>query len=171
MNWLDIVLILVIGGVAIVQMVRGFGRAAFDALLLYAALWGADAASLPLARQVHLANGAAVNHADADALLLVVFGAASLGLSRWVYGMTLFDAGMFDGLLGLASGVVAGMIAAHGIVHVLAMADPNETGNALLVAKSVVGNEMLDFPTYHSVMDTVTGASTYRRELPGSDVH
>ena len=171
MNWLDIVLIVVIGGVAIVQMVRGFGRAAFDAVLLYAALWSADAMSLPLARSVHLANGAAVNHADADALLLVVFGVAALGLSRWVYGMTLFDAGMFEGLLGLGAGVAAGMIAAHGIVHALAMADPNETGNAVLVANSLVGNEMLGFPAYHSVMDTITGAATYHRELPGSDVH
>ena len=171
MNWLDIVLILVIGAVAVVQMVRGFGRAAFDALLLYAALWGADAAALPLAQHVHLANGAAVNHADADALLLVVFGAAALGLSRWVYGMTLFDAGMFDGLLGLGAGLVAGMVAAHGIVHALAMADPDGIGNAVLVANSLVGREMLDFPTFHSVMDTITGAASYHREMPGADVH
>ena len=167
MTWLDIVLIFVIGGIAVVEMARGFGRAAFDALLLYAALWAAESASLPLAAQVHLANGAAVNHADAYALLLVVFGTAALGCSRFVYGMTLFDAGMFDSLLGLVAGVGAGMIAAHGIVHSLAMADPNGTAGAALVAGSFIGHEMLNFPTFHAVMDTITGATSYRRQLPG----
>ncbi len=171
MSWLDVVLILVIGGCAVVEMARGFGRAAFDALLLYAALWSAEAAALPLARQVHLANGAAVNHADAYAILLVVFGSTALGLSRFVYGMTLFDAGMFDSLLGLAAGIAAGMVAAHGIVHALDMADPNGTAGAALVASSLVGREMLNFPTFHSVMDTVTGATTYRRELPNANGH
>lgn len=167
MNWLDIVLILVIGGVSVIQMVRGFGRAVFDALLLYAALWGANAAAVPMAAQVHLANGAAVNHTDVYALLLIVFGVAALGVSRFIYGMTLFDAGMFDGLLGLVMGVAAGMTAAHGIVHAIAMADPNGTAGAALVAGSPVGHEMLAFSSFHSVMDVITGVNSYRRQLPG----
>ena len=169
MNWLDLVLILVIGGIAAVEMVRGFGRAAFDALLLYAALWCASAADLPLSAQVHLANGAAANHADVYALLLVVFGGIAVGVSRFLYGMTLFDTGMFEGLLGLGTGVAAGMIAAHGIVRAIAMADPNGTAGAALVAASFVGHEMLGFPTFHSVMDTLTGATSYRRSLPNLD--
>ncbi|MBV9850919.1 MAG: hypothetical protein JO250_14700 [Armatimonadetes bacterium] len=166
MNWLDLVLILVIGGAVVLEMVRGIGRAAFDALLLYAALWGADAAALPLAARVHLADGAAVNHADIYALLLVTFGVAALGVARFLYGMTQFDAGMFEALLGLGAGAATGMIAAHGIVRALAMADPTGTAGAATVAGSFVGHEMLTFPTYHAVMDTVTGATSYRRELP-----
>ena len=169
MDWLDLVLILVIGGIATAGMVRGFGRASLDALLLYAALWGANAAYLPLAAQVHLANGAAVNHADVYALLLVAFGAGALGISRFLYGMTLLDTGMFEGLLGLGAGVAAGMIAAHGIAHAVAMADPNGTAGAALVAASFVGREMLSFPTFHSLMDTLTGATSYHRSLPTLD--
>ena len=166
MNWLDLVLTLVIGGIAVAEMVRGFGRAALDALLLYAALWAASAVYLPLGAQVHLANGAAVNHADIFALLLIVFGGTALGISRFLYGMTLFDAGMFESLLGLGAGAVAGMIAAHGIVRAVALADPSGTAGAALVAGSCIGHEMLDFPTFHAVMNTLTGATSYRRELP-----
>lgn len=166
MNWLDLVLGLVIIGFAAVEMFRGFGKAALDALFLYGALWAADQAAPALAVRVTLGSGAAVNHADADALLFLIFGLISLGCSRWVYGMTLIDLGMFDKLLGMVSGIVAGIIVAHGIVHPVAMADPKGNAGAALVASSTVGNEMLDFPTYHSVMNTITGANTYRQDLP-----
>jgi hypothetical protein len=61
---------------------------------------------------------------------------------------------------------VAGMIVAHAVVRPIAMADPNDKSGAALVASSTVGNEMLNFPTYHSVMDVVTGTNSYRAQLP-----
>ena len=156
---------LVLGVVAFSQMVRGFGRAVFDALLLYGALYAAEYEARPLAAQVCLVHGAAVNHADLYALLLVVFGALALALSSFVYGLTLMDLGMFDKLLGLCAGVAAGMMIAHGIVHAMAMADPDGSAGAATVASSTVGNEMLDYPGYHAVMDTITGATSYHREF------
>ncbi len=166
MNWLDPVLILVILGFAAAEMFRGFGRGALDALFLYGALWAADAAAPSVGAQLKMGGGAAVNHADADALLLAVFGVGALLVSRFVYGMMQMDFGMFDKLLGLCAGVAAGMIVAHAIVSPITMADPKGNAGAALVASSTVGNEMLDFPTYHSVMDTITGANSYRAQLP-----
>jgi uncharacterized membrane protein required for colicin V production len=166
MNWLNLVLILIIGGFAAFEMIRGFGKGVIDALLLYAALFAADFAAPNLAKQVHFADGAAANHADADAALLIVFSVLSLFFSRWVWGMTMIDLGMFEKLMGLCTGLAAGVIVAHGVVHSIAMADPSGEHGAALVASSTVGNEVLDFPTYHAMMQTVTGANSYRQDLP-----
>jgi uncharacterized membrane protein required for colicin V production len=165
MNWLDIVLFLVIGFAAFYEMTRGFGRAALDAFALYGALWAADALSVPFAGSVRLSPHPSLNHCIAYAVLLLVCGAFSLILSKFVYGMTMINTGMFEGLLGLGAGLGVGMMAAHGLVRVLAMSDP--TGGALqTVTESFLGNEMLSFTTYHSVMSTLTNLTAGRHDLP-----
>jgi len=167
MNWLDIVLMVLIVGVAIVGTVRGFGRTAFDALGLYAALWSAATLAPMLASHVSLHAGEpGVNQSWAFGILFVLFGALMLGLAWYVQGMTQWNAGMFDKLLGMAAGVAAGTILAHGIVSALVTSDPNREASAAIVTQGTVGNELYSFPGYHSVMDTITGATTYRRELP-----
>lgn len=155
MNWLDVVLFLVVGTAAILEMTRGFGRAALDALALYGALWAADALSIPLASSVHLDPHATVNHGIAYGVLFLTFGAFSLTISRFVYSVTMFHTGMFEGLLGLSAGMAVGMMAAHGIVRVIAMSDVTGQG-AQMVSDSFMGNEMLSFTTYHSVLNTLT---------------
>ena len=93
-----------------------------------------------------------------------------LGVAWYVYGMTQFDAGMFDKLLGLAAGVAAGMILAHSLVS-----DPGHRRPAAArrrrpwSRRARSAASCIRFPTYHSVMDTITGATTYRRELPNVD--
>ena len=167
MNWLDIILGLLIAAIAVVGLVRGFGKTAFDALGLYAALWAASALAPFLAAHVSLhAGGQSINQSWAFGLLFVTFGAMMLGVSWYVFGMTQLNAGMFDKLLGMMAGVTAGMILAHTVVTDLVTADPRREASASLVASGTVGSEMYLFPTYHSVMDTITGATTYRRELP-----
>ncbi len=165
MIWLDVVLVLLLLGVAALEMYRGFGRAVFDALALYGALWGANALSVPLAASIHVSSHPGVNHCASYGLLLVVLGALSLGVSRLVYNMTLMHTGMFEGLLGLGAGVAVGMMLAHGLVRVIVLSDPS--GNAAqMVAGSFMGNEMLDFTTYHSVIDALSGAANTHRQLP-----
>jgi uncharacterized membrane protein required for colicin V production len=165
MNWLDIVLFLVIATAALLEMSRGFGRAALDALGLYAALWVANALSIPLASSVHLNPHPEINQCVAYGLLLVVFGAFSLAVSRFVYGATMLHMGMFDGMLGLAAGLAVGMMMAHGIARTIAMSDA--TGqNAQIVSESFLGNEMLSFATYHSVLNSLTGMTAPRHTLP-----
>jgi uncharacterized membrane protein required for colicin V production len=164
-NWLDVILVLLLLGVAGLEMFRGFGRAVLDALALYAALWSADALSIPLAGNLHLTAHADVNHCIAYGLLFLVLGALSLGLSRCVYNLTLMHTGMFEGLLGLAAGVAVGMMLAHGLVRVIVMSDSSGKA-AQTVTESFMGNEMLSFTTYHSFIDTLSGETSTPRELP-----
>ncbi len=85
---------------------RGFGKTAFDALGLYAALWIASALAPLLAAHVSLhAGGPGINQSWALGLLFVTFGALMLGVSWYVFGMTQLNAGMFDKLLGMLARV------------------------------------------------------------------
>ena len=167
MNWLDILLLLLIAGAAALGLKRGFGRTAFDALGLYAALWLAFTLAPLLATHITLsAGGAAVNRGWAFGLLFVLLGALCLGAAWYCHNMTHFEAGIFDRLFGLAGGVAAGMILTHGLVATLVTSDPQRTASAALVSGGTVGTELYSFPSYHSAIDTITGATSYRRELP-----
>lgn len=166
MNWLDIILLLLVVGVAVLEAFRGFGRAIFDALGLFAALWLAGALSPGLAPHMPLHTGAGADHSHAFSLLFVLLSLLCLGVSRFVHGMTLIHTGMFEALLGLTAGVAVGMVAAHAVTCALVMADPGGRHGAALVAGGAISSEAFSFTTYHSVMDTLTGATTYRRSLP-----
>ncbi len=167
MNWLDILLLLLIAGAAALGLKRGYGRAAFDALGLYAALWLASAVAPSLAAHLTLqVGGPSVNLSWAFGLLFVLFGALGLGLAWYCYGLVPLEAGLFDRLFGLVGGVAAGMVLAHGLVATLVTSDPQRVASAALVSQGTVGTELYSFPAYHSALDTVTGATSYRRELP-----
>jgi len=162
MNSLDVGLLVLIAGVGAVGMMRGFGRTALDALALYAGLWAASLAAPLLAARISLhAGGAAINQSWAFALLFLVFGALLLGVSWYVYGLTQFDAGMFDKLLGLATGLSGGVIVCHVIVATLVTADPRCTASAAPVSTGTVGCELYSFSGYHAVIDLITGSKTY----------
>ncbi len=164
MNALDFTLGLLLAAVTVVQTARGFGRAVLDALALYAALWLASTLATPLAAL--LPSGTADALACAYGVLLVSCGAGCLLLSRWAYSMTLVHTGMFEGLLGMAAGAACGMMAAHGIARALTLADPAGQGSALLVQNGFLAHEMLSFPTYHAVLNTLTGITSSQRQLP-----
>ena len=164
MNSLDVGLLALIALVGAVGMVRGFGRTALDALALYAGLWAASLAAPLLAARLSLhAGGAAVNQSWAFALLFLVFGPLLLGVSWYVYGLTQFDACMFDKLLGLAVGLAVGVILSHVIVATLVTADPRCVASAAPVSTGTVGCEMYSFSGYHAVMDMISGSKTYMR--------
>ena len=165
MNGLDIGLLVLIGIVGVVGLVRGFGRTLLDALALYGALWAASLAAPLVAARLSLhAGGAAINHSWAFALLFLVCGALLLGVSWYVYGMTQFDAGMFDKLLGLAAGLAAGVIVSHAVVNTLVTADPYCVAAAAPVSSGTVGSELYSFSSCHALVDTITGSKTYLRD-------
>lgn len=171
MNTLDVMLLLLIVGIGVVGMVRGFGRTALDALALYAGLWAASlTAPLVAARIILHAGGAAINQSWAFALLFLAFGAMLLGVSWYVYGLTQFDAGMFDKLLGLAAGLSGGVVLAHVLVSALVLGDPRCVASAAPVSTGTVGSELYSFSGYHAVMDTITGAKTYLRNTSDPSV-
>lgn len=168
MNWLDILSGVILAAALVAGAIRGFGKTALDALGLYAALWGAAFLAPILASHVRFqAGGAGLNESWALTLLFLVFGAAMLTASWYVNSMTQWNAGMFDKLLGLAAGGGLGLIVAHMLVSTLVMGgavgDGQQEASATL---GTVSTELYDFPTYHAVMNTITGAGTYRRELP-----
>ena len=169
MNGLDIALLALIAGAGVVGLVRGFGRTLLDAVALYAALWAASLAAPLAAARLSLHAGAAINQSWAFALLFLVFGALLLGASWYVYGMTQFDAGMFDKLLGLAAGLAAGMIFCHAVVSALVTADPYCVAAAAPVNSGTVGSELYSFAGYHTLLDTVTGSKTYMRDTGSSE--
>lgn len=167
MNWLDIVLLALILGVGVVGARRGFGRAALDALGLYAALWAASGLAPVLAAHVGFApGGAGVNRSWAFGLLFASLGGVALALAWYVHGLLQVSAGMFDKLLGLMAGAGAGVVLAHALTLALVTADPQHRGGAALVGQGMVSDEVYSFPAYHVALDTVTGAGTYRRSLP-----
>ncbi len=164
MNSLDVGLLVLIAAVGVVGLVRGFGRTALDALALYAGLWAASLAAPGLAGRLSLhAGDAAINQSWAFALLFLLFGTLLLGVSWYVYGLTQFDAGMFDKLLGLAAGCAAGVIVCHVVVATLVTADPRCVASAAPVSTGTVGSELYSFSGCHAVMDLVTGSKTYLR--------
>jgi len=172
MNWLDTLLLLLLAGASLLGMARGFGRAAFDALGLYAALCLASflapmlAAHLTLTANTLTANGAAENRGLALGILFVLCGALFLGVAWYCHGLTRFEAGLFDKLFGLAGGAAMGVILAHGLVATLVTADPQRLASAACVSRSAVGAEVYSFPSYHSAIDAITGAASTRRGLP-----
>ena len=166
MNWLDIVLIVVIAGMGITQAFRGFGRGVFDALGLYGALWLAHLTAEPVAESVHFPGAPPLNLGVSYGVMLAIFGILTLLISRFVYGMTQMNAGMFEGFLGLLTGLAAGVILAHGLVCAMDLSDPTGNGSDQVIASGPVATEMLTFPTYHQVMETLTGGAAYRRQLP-----
>ncbi len=164
MNWLDIITGLLIAAGIGIGLLRGFGKTAFDAAGLYGAMAISAALAPALAAHVSFhAGGAGINERYAFGLLFFVFGALALGVSWYAYSMTLWNAGMFDKLLGMCAGVAVGAIIAHTLIATQVLGDSPQEASASL---GTVSGEMYDFTTYHSVVNLITGAGTYRRELP-----
>ncbi|BDI31883.1 hypothetical protein CCAX7_39340 [Capsulimonas corticalis] len=166
MSGLDIFLILAIVAMTVVGATMGFGRAALTALALFGSLWAASASLPTVAGVVHIQSSGAANQGDVFAMLCLAFGSVAVVVAKYVHGSLGIHAGMFDAFLGLCAGVAIGMMVAHGVVRTMTIADPDGQGEGGQVASGSVSHEMLEFTSFHSVMDTVTGAGTYRRSLP-----
>jgi len=165
MNWLDIVVLMILVGVIALESARGFGQALLDALLLYGALWLSDACTPLLAHSLHLFAGPAANRGIAYGILLAGFGGMAFLLGLYLHRQTMIDAGVCDRMFGIAAGCAVGMMMAHGFMRIVAL---NLTGSAgeALVASSFLGNEMLSFTTYHSLISALTGEAPMHRSLP-----
>ncbi len=165
MNWLDVVVLMILAGVVALESTRGFGQTLLDALLLYGVLWLADLGAPLLAHTLHLAPDAAANRGIAYGLLLAGLGSIGFVFSLYLHRQTMIDAGVCERLFGLAAGCAVGMMAAHGFMRLVAL---NLTGSAheALIAGSFLGNEMLSFTTYHSLIGMLTGDAPTQRSLP-----
>ncbi len=165
MNWLDIVVLLILVGMAALESSRGFGQALLDALLLYGALWLADTCLPLLAPSLHLVAAPAANRGLAYGLLLAGFGSLAFLIGLHLHRQTMLDAGVCERMLGLAAGAAVGIIFAHSFVRLVALNLPGGT-EASLIAGSFLGNEMLSFTTYHAFIAALTGDAPLHRTLP-----
>ncbi len=165
MNWLDIVVLMILMGVAALESARGFGQALLDALLLYGALWLTDMGTPLLAHSLQFSPDPAANRGIAYGALLAGVGGMAFLLSLFLHRQTMLDAGMCERVFGLAAGLAVGMMAAHGFMRIVALNAASGSSEAL-IAGSFLGNEMLSFTTYHSLLATLTGATPMHRDLP-----
>jgi len=174
MNLLDMIAGLILAGGMAVGLVRGFGKTAFDAIALYAALWASSALAPVIVSHFHHSAGVGgVASADEGwvlGLLFCLLGGLMLGVSWYTEGMTLWNAGIFDKLLGLCAGFGIGAILAHTLITCVVLgrvgSDPDQEASTSLGS---VSSEFYNFTTYHAVLDTITGAKTYRNEFPDAD--
>jgi len=165
MNWLDVLIIITLVVAVIVETMRGFGKAVFDALALFGVLWLSATAAAPFAKVLPLSSDPAVAKAYAYGIVAVAGIIGGLTLAHFAYQNMLLNAGMFDHFLGLVLGVGVGMMLSHGLVRSMAMSDPEGKASAQVVMAGPVSSEMYDFHNYHSVVDQITGAANYHREL------
>lgn len=166
MGVFDIVLAGIILIVTGIEAFRGFGRAVFDCLGLYLALIIAHCAYLPLSSAVHFHNGAADNHAAAYTLIFALSGVVMLVVARWVYGTVLYNAGVFDQLLGVAAGITLGIMIAHGITTSIALTDPTGNGQVASYTDTPLSDEVLNFTSYHKFMTSISSFGDNQRTDP-----
>jgi uncharacterized membrane protein required for colicin V production len=166
MNWLDILVIIMIVAATALEAIRGFGRAIFDALAIYGVLWLASTAAAPVAHIMPIGKDSGINLAFGYCLVAVLGSIVGLVIAHFCYAATLPHAGMFDTFFGLALGVGVGLMFCHCLVRGIAFSDPNGDGSGALVSTGVVSSEVYDFHSCHSIVDSITGAASYHRELP-----
>ena len=159
MNWLDVLIIVTLVVAVIVETLRGFGRAVFDALALFGVLWLASTAAAPFAKVLPLSSDPAVAKAFAYGVVAVVGTIGGLTLSHFAYQNMLLNAGMFDHFLGLALGVGVGMMLSHGFVRSMAMSDPDGKSSASVVMAGSVSRRC-------TKASTTTTPSSTRSQAP-----
>jgi len=153
--WLTVILWIILISAAVLQAFRGFGRAIFDTLCLYAALWCASASTHAAAGAIHLSSDPDSNHAGVFAALFVVYAVLGILVSRYVYSMTHFHLGMMEALLGLCAGIGAGIILCHAVTCVVNFSGSGNGLGQSLVAQSPIGHELYSFDSFHSTMTAI----------------
>lgn len=166
MHWLDFVVLIILLGATGIEMSRGFGRAVMDALCLYGALKIISVGVPVLAAMPYLHTLPGGSVCWAYGLMLVACSGLALAFAYYLHDAVPLDAGMFDRVFGLAAGMSVGMMIAHGFVSVIALSQTGDADGSLLVASSFLGNEMLSFTTYHSLLSSLTGTPSLHRDLP-----
>lgn len=166
MSAFDIVLAAIILTATGLEAFRGFGRAVFDCLGLYFALVIAHCAYVPLSSAVHFHSGAADNHAVAYGICFGVSAVIMLVVARFIYGTVLYNAGVFDQVLGVVAGIVIGIMIAHGITTGVSLTDPTGNGEVASYTTTPLGNEMLNFTAYHHMMESLSTFGDNQRADP-----
>jgi uncharacterized membrane protein required for colicin V production len=150
MNWFDIVAILIIVAIAWLESIRGFGRALFDLIGAIIAMKVAGVLAGPLAAAAPIATEP--NPSEAFWLAIVFFFLIILVViaTKLIYDSTLLSLDILDPVVGAVFGLVSGIIVAHVFIKMLEVGYAG-TDFSTVVVNSFMGQELLQFRTYHRV--------------------
>jgi hypothetical protein len=151
MSWIDVVAFILIIGIGWLQSIRGFGRALFDTIGALIALKVATFAAQPLATAAPLLGKDASSEAFWMAAVFVLLVVLILIATKFIYETTLLSLDVLDPLVGGVLGIVCGIITAHLFLRVLLTAYVG-TDFAQTISSTFVGQEFIEFRTYHIVV-------------------
>jgi len=155
MNWVDLVALVIIVGIAFLESRRGFGLALFD-------LIGAIIAS-KLAISFYEAAGKALpfNLKAQDAqgfwiiLMFLILGALVLLASRFLYSTTLLSLDVMDPVVGAILGIASGIITAHIILRGMVLAAAGTPFETELAGTFAV-IQLVDQTGFKALMEVLT---------------
>lgn len=154
MMWTDLVALLLIVVIGWAESQRGFGRSIFDfvgtIITLRLAYWFAD----PLAKAAPILAEASGNHAFWFASLFLAFSVLVILGTKVVYETTLLSLDVLDPIVGGILGVLTGAMVAHVLLQTLVIASGPGPG-ADAVINSFMGQELLKYRTYHTVVNAL----------------
>jgi len=154
-NWVDLVIICLYVLIVILETRRGFGRAIFDTIGFFGVLKVTCFLYPTLARLATLSDASHTNQAIWFALLFIITTIIFMIISRLIYGYMLISLEVFDPMLGLVCGIVIGTVVAHLFLRFLVILFTPYHVGVDLIAQSMLGEELLDFKTYHKVLNTL----------------
>jgi uncharacterized membrane protein required for colicin V production len=155
---LDAILAIILVGISVVGVYRGCGKILFDFLALLGALWLDSSIFVQASHSLRIVTNDFQNAADVFAVLFVLFGGIGLLLSHIAYKSILLDLGMLNKTLGLVLGFMTAVVICHAITKTISIADLASKTPSIL-ASSRVGDETLNFTTYHSVIEDLYDAT------------
>ena len=151
MNWIDFIIIVIMLGITVVEMKRGFGKAVFDFAALLVAIRGAYMLQGPLSDVIKLTLRPATDKAILFAALFIVIGGGLMYLGRLLYSTTLISAEFFEPLLGGICGIGMGIILSHALMRIIALGSGSDA--PIVISTSALGKEFLTFDSYHRLVE------------------
>ena len=155
MTWVDLVAILLFIAGAVVESMRGFGRALFDAIALIIAAKASTMLYPGLAERIAISQDTHANQAWCLALLFVVIGTITILLAKLIQDSLLLSLDAFDPILGAILGIPAAGAVVYALMAILITgAGGPEAETAKTYVQSWAAYHFYYFKSYHSMIDT-----------------
>jgi uncharacterized membrane protein required for colicin V production len=159
-TWLDPVAILIVVLLAWLESIRGFGHAVFDLVGALISVKLAAFLAPTLAEMAPVSQSSAAGEGFWLSVTFVVLAGLTILASRLIYQSTLLSLDVLDPVVGAILGAASGMVAAHIFLKTILLAY-TDTEFADVVTGSFVGQELLEFRTYHNVVQSLYNISNW----------
>ena len=151
MTWFDVVAILLVGLIAWLESVRGFGRALLDLVGGLIALKVASFVAAPLGTAAPLFQSPDTSTAFWHAAIFLILASLTVLASKLIYETTLLSLDVLDPLVGGVLGLGCGIVVAHIFLKTLVLGFGESEAADVLIG-TFVGQELLKFRSYHTVV-------------------